>query len=199
MERRLATCLALGIVGLAACHEKRDVAISETRAVSTRDGNVKAFASSDERFGHARSSPLTADTPAGWTELPATELRLLNYRCGPDGSGEVWVSRAAGTLADNVNRWLRQFGTQPLDEADIQALRHVEILGGTGVWVQAEGTYAAGMGAAPKAGCGLAGVIAEIDGQILTVKMVAPAAAVKAAIPALEAFVKSLRPQAAGE
>lgn len=199
MEPRTATCLALGIALMAACHEKPEVTVTETRAVSTRDGSVKLFASSDERFGNERRNPLQAVTPPGWTEQPATEFRRLNYRFGPDGSGEVWVSSASGTLADNVNRWLHQFGTAPLDEAGITALRRVPILGGSGVWVQAEGAYAGGMGAESKAGYGLAGVITEVKGQILTVKMVAPATDVRAAIPALEAFVKSLHPATAAD
>ena len=199
MDRRTAICLALGWVVLAGCREKPVVMVTETRAVSTRDGHVRLFASSDERFGNIRRSPVAGNPPAGWTVAPANDFRLLNYRCGANGSGEVWVSIASGTLADNVNRWLGQFGAQPLDDAGIQGLRRVAILGGSGVWVQAEGDYAGGMGAAPKPGYGLAGVICEFEGQLLTVKMVAPAAEVRAAIPALEAFVKSLRPLAAAE
>ncbi len=199
MKRRTATCLALSIVMLAGCREKPAVVVTETRALSSRDGQVKLFATSDERFGRTRRSPVAGDTPAGWTVAPANEFRLLNYRCGASGTGEVWVSSASGTLADNVNRWLRQFGAPALDEAGIQALRRVPILGSSGVWVEAEGEYVGGMGAAPKAGCGLAGVIAEMDGQLLTVKMVAPAAEVRAEIPALEAFVKSLHPLAAAQ
>ncbi|MEI7910830.1 MAG: hypothetical protein WCK77_14425 [Verrucomicrobiota bacterium] len=199
MECRIATCLALGLVVVAGCHEKNDVTVSETRAVSSRDGAFKLFATSDERFGNARPSPVRADTPAAWSVLPGNEFRLLNYRFGPAGSGEVWVSTATGSLADNVNRWLHQFGAPPLDAAGLQALRRVPILGGSGIWVQAEGTYAGGMGAEPKPGYGLAGVVTEIQGQILTVKMVAPAADLSTAIPALEAFVTSLRPAEAAE
>ncbi|KAB2640081.1 MAG: hypothetical protein DVB25_04540 [Verrucomicrobia bacterium] len=199
MQHRSAICLALGLVVMAGCREKPVVRVTETRAVSSRDGAVRLFASSDERFGYTRRSPVVGNPPPGWTVAPANEFRLLNYRCGEGGSGEVWVSIASGTLADNVNRWLTQFGAQSLDEAGIQALRRLAILGGSGVWVQAEGQYAGGMGAAPKPGYGLAGVICEFEGQILTVKMVAPAAEVRAAIPALEAFIKSLHPLAAAE
>jgi hypothetical protein len=194
MHRRLASCFALGMVLVAGCRDNHDVTATETRAVSSRDGNFKLFATSDERFGNARPSPVGGDPPPGWTVLPASEFRLLNYRFGPSGSGNVWVSSATGTLADNVNRWLHQFGAAPLDDAGIQALRRVPMLGGSGVWVQAEGTYAAGMGAPPKTGYGLAGVVTEFQGQLLTVKMVAPAAEVRFGSPALETFVKSLRP-----
>ena len=194
MQRRIASCFALGLVLVAGCRDNRDVTATETRAVCSRDGNFKLFATSDERFGNARPCPVVGDPPPGWTVLPANEFRLLNYRFGPSGSGAVWISSATGSLADNVNRWRHQFGAAPLDDAAIQALRRVPMLGGSGVWVQAEGTYAAGMGAPPKAGYGLAGVVTEFHGQLLTVKMVAPAAEVRFGVPALEAFVKSLRP-----
>ncbi|MCX6877256.1 MAG: hypothetical protein NTW21_26120 [Verrucomicrobia bacterium] len=193
MESRAAICIALGLVWLNGCRDKAEVTITETRVASTRDGGSRLFATSDERFSNAQPSPVKGDTPPGWTVLPANEFRLLNYRFGPSGTGEVWVSGATGSVAGNVNRWLHQFGAQPLDEAGIKALRSVPILGATGVWVQAQGDYAGGMDAPPKPGYGLAGVIAEFQGQLLTVKMVAPAAEVRFGIPALEAFVKSLR------
>lgn len=194
MEPRIASCFALGIVLLAGCREKNDVTVTETRAVCSRDGNFKLFATSDERLGNARPSPVQGDTPKGWAVLPANEFRLLNFRFGPSGAGRAWVASASGSVADNVNRWRRQIGAPPLDEAGINGLRRVPILGGNGVWVQAEGTYAGGMGAPPQAGYGLAGVITEFQGQLLTVKMVAPAAEVRFGIPALEAFINSLRP-----
>ena len=49
------------------------------------------------------------------------------------------------------------------------------------------------MGAPPKSGFALAGVVAAVGGQILTVKMVGPKAEVEAAKPVLEAYAKSLR------
>jgi hypothetical protein len=196
MERLIATCFALGMVLLTGCREKDEVTVAETRSVSTRDGVTRLFATSDERFSNARPSPVMGDMPHGWKVLPATEFRLLSYRFGPSGSGEVWVSTAAGTVSDNVNRWRRQFGESPLDEAGIKALRSIPILDGTGVWVQVEGDYVGGMDAPPKAGYSLAGVVSEFQGQILTVKMVAPSGEVRFGIPALETFVKSLRPAA---
>ena len=193
MERRTATCFALGLVLMTGCREKAEVTVTETRPVATRDGGV-LFATSDQRFSNASPSPVKGETPEGWKVLPANEFRLLNYRFGPSGAGDVWVSSSAGTLADNVNRWRRQMGAPLLDEAGFKALRSVPILNGTGVWVQAEGDYAGGMGTPVKAGYGLAGVLTEFQGQILSVKMVAPAAEVRFGIPALETFIKSLRP-----
>lgn len=186
--------VVLGMVLLTGCREKPEVTVTETRPLSTRDVSPRLGASADERFGNARPSPVKADLPTGWTALPATELRLLNYRFGPSGTGEVWVSLSGGSVLDNVNRWLRQFGKEPLDEAGFKALPTQPLLGTTGVLVKAEGDYTGGMGQPPKPGYGLAGVITEFQGQILTVKMVGPAAEVRFGLVGLVALVNSLRP-----
>lgn len=175
------------------CGEKNEVSVSETRPVASGDAAPRLDATPDERFGNARRCPVKADTPKDWKQLPATEFRLLNYSFGPSGQGEVWISTSNGSVLDNANRWLRQFGKDPIDEAALKALPTLPILGTSGVVLKTEGDYAGGMGQPPKAGYGLAGVITEFEGEILTVKMVAPSAEVRFGIPALEQLVASLR------
>jgi hypothetical protein len=188
-----AACLFASVVIFSSCREKQEITVTETRAPSTRDAAPKLFATSDERFRDAKPSPVKGETPPGWLALPASQFRLLNYRFGESGMGEVWVSLAAGSVLDNVNRWLKQFGADPVDAAALAKLPSASIAGTTGVLITAEGDYAGGMGAPPKPGSALAGVVASVNGQILTVKMVGPKAEVEAAKPALEAFAKSLK------
>jgi hypothetical protein len=185
--------LISSVAMVSSCKEKKEITVTETRAATSRDAKPKLFATSDERFRDAKPSPVKADTPAGWLVLPASQFRILNYRFGESGMGEVWVSLASGTVLDNVNRWLKQFGAAPVDAAGLAKLPAVTLAGSTGVWVTAEGEYASGMGAPPKPGFALAGVVASVGGQILTVKMVGPTAEVQAAKPALEAFARSVR------
>ncbi len=192
MKLRGVLVLAAGIV-FVGCEDKSEVVVTETRRATTKDESPKLFATPDERFRNARPSPVQAETPEGWREVPSSEFRLLNYRFGETGLGEVWVSLSAGSVLDNVNRWLGQFGAAPLTAAQLAELRAVPIADTTGVWVEAEGEYASGMGAPPKPGYALAGVIAESDGQILTAKMVGPRAEVESAKEQLETFARSLR------
>lgn len=196
MELRIVYGVVLGMVLLNGCREKPEVTVTETRPLTTRDAPPRLDATSAERFGTAQPQPkpLAADPPAGWTKVPPTEFRQLNYRFGPSGTGEVWVSTSAGSVLDNVNRWRRQFGAELLDAAACQALPTLPLLGTTGVLVTAEGDYTGGMGQPPRTGYGLAGVVAEFQRQIITVKMVGPAAEVREAQAVLEAFAKSLRP-----
>lgn len=176
-----------------ACREKETVVVTETRPVVAADAGSKWFATSDERFRNAKPSPVKAPTPDGWLLQPSTDIRLLNYRFGQSGTGEVWVSISSGSVLDNVNRWVnKQFGSQALDQAGLDALRKVPVAGSTGVWVEAAGTYSPGMGGSPKEGYGLAGVVTSLNGRILTVKMVGPKADVDAAKSTLERFSASL-------
>jgi hypothetical protein len=119
-------------------------------------------------------------------------LRLLNYRFGESGTGEVSVSLSTGSVLDNVNRWLGQFDAAKIDADGLAQLPSVTVAGGAGVWVTAEGDYT-NMQADPVPGFGLAGVIVSLDGKILTVKMVGLKAEVEAAKPALEGYLKSVR------
>ena len=192
MKRHHSALILLSAI-LVACEEKKQVDVTETRSATTRDANPKLFATSDERFRDAKPSPVQATTPEGWTVLPAKQFRLLNYRFGESETGEVWVSLASGTVLDNVNRWLAQFGAPNLESGSLANLPTVMIAGNPGVWVTAEGEYAAGMGAGTKPGYALAGIVSSVDGQILTVKMVGPKVEVAAEKTKLEKFAANLR------
>jgi hypothetical protein len=192
--KRHLTFLVPILVVLSSCEEKKEAIVTETRKPTTRDSAPKLFTTSDERFRNAKPSPVKGEPPDDWLVLPATDIRLLNYRFGQSGTGEVWVSISSGTVLDNVNRWInKQFAAPAIDEAAMEKLRTVPFAGSSGVWVEATGQYSPGMGSPAKSGYALAGVIAHINGKILTVKMVGPQAEVEAARPALEAFAKKLK------
>lgn len=183
----------LAILPLSSCRKPpAEVTVTETRAHTTKDVATKLFATSDQRFRDAKPSPVKGETPDGWLAVPATQMRLLNYRFGESGLGEVWVSVSSGSVLDNVNRWLGQFNATKLDAKGLSELRSVPIAGSSGVWVESEGDYAGGMGAPARSGYALAGVVADFGGRILTVKMVGPKAEVAAAKATLESYAKSL-------
>lgn len=190
--KKSVACLIASVVIFSGCDEKKEITVTETRKMTTSDQTPKLFATSDERFRDTQPSPVKGDTPQGWLALPSSQFRLLNYRFGETGIGEVWVSLSNGSVIDNANRWLKQFGKGPLDPAAFAKLASFPLAGSAGVWVTAEGDYG-GMGAEAKPGFALAGVIATVKGQILTVKMVGPKTEVEAAKPTLEAYIKSVR------
>lgn len=188
-----AACLIACVVVFVSCDEKKEMIVTETRSATTRDRNPKLFATSDERFRDTKPSPVKGETPDGWLALPATQMRVLNYRFGDSGQGEVWVSISTGSVLDNANRWLKQFGKPPLDQAGFAKLRSVPLAGTQGVWVETEGEYAGMQGTPAKPGSALAGVIASINGRIVTVKMVGPKAEVETSKTILETFAAKLK------
>jgi hypothetical protein len=195
---RLSLFAAIALLTSASCQKRsEEVTVTETRTVTTRDSAPKLNATSDERFRDARPAPVLAETPDGWLLLPATQMRLLNYRFGESGLGEAYVSLSSGSVLENANRWFKQFGQKPLDQAGFESLPRVPIAGVQGVLIQSTGTYASGMGAPARAGYGLAGIIAGIEGQILTVKMVGPDAEVREATRTLQAYAAAMKWRAA--
>lgn len=184
---------AAGLLLVGCDSQDDDVVVTETRGLTTRDSAPLLNATSDQRFRNAQPSPVQGDAPDHWLPQPASQFRDLNFKFGESGFGEVYVTIAAGSELDNVNRWLDQFGASRVDAAGLAAMRRVPIAGTTGVWIVAEGDYASGMGSPRRPGYGLAGVIAETRGRTLTLKMVGPAAEVREQHAALEAFAGSLR------
>lgn len=168
--------------------------IEDTRRLTLRDTRLKLNATSDERFRNTMPSPVTGSAPQDWLPLPATEFRLLNYRFGDQGSGEVWVSQASGGLLENVNRWLGQFNAAPLDATGLAALPRVPVADvGEGLWIEAEGHYSPGMGRPSRPDQALAGIILNGGERLLTIKMVGPVADVQAQKEALKAFAATIR------
>lgn len=183
--------MALVCLTIPACEKNAArMTVEETRKETSKDRAPKLFASSAERFRNAKPSPVKGNPPENWLVLPAKEFRELNYRFGE--SGEAYVTLASGSVGDNVNRWFRQFGRDPLAPEAMDALIKTPIAGTEGVWIEITGEYASGMGAPAKPGQGLAGVIAEVGGRILTLKMVGTEAEVEAEKDALKAFAASL-------
>jgi hypothetical protein len=189
--RGLSACLGLALL-LPGCRKPEEASVEETRELTSRDALPKLHATSSDRFEEPGSSPILAGTvPEGWLAQPTNSFRLLSYRFG--SGGDVAVGISSGDLAGNVNRWLGQFGADPLDAAGLAALAKVEVTGVAGVWVEAAGDYSPGMGQEPRPDQALAGVVADAGGRIITVKMTGPADEVAAQKEPLKAFIAGLR------
>jgi len=171
---RLICISMLSVVLFLSCRKAENIVVNERRNLVVADqGN------------HS----LLAVMPPEWRQVPSTEVRMLNYRFGE--SGEVFVGRSRGGLLTNINRWLGQFGKPAIESAD--DLPKVEVLGQSGVLVEATGDFAGGMGRAARKNAGLAGVIVAIGDQIITVKMMGGAEDVAAEQERLIKFCEGLR------
>lgn len=203
--RNLSLVIAALLV-FGACRKSSETTATETRPVTMRDEGMKLDATNNDRFGTGGGMPslpkpsgkapappvVAGHLPEGWTELPGNAFRLLNYGFGE--RGEVSVSLSRGGVIDNVNRWVGQFGRSALDAEGLGGLEKITVAGYSGVLLQADGAYAPGMGRPSQSDYGLLGVVAEKGGEILTVKMIGPAAAVADEEAGFRAFVDGLNP-----
>ena len=203
--RIAALCLALVLA--AGCGGPNDrVEVTESRTVSTPDPLPDPEVSAMERFGFRPRVQPAMDapeidagfrwkTPDGWRERGPTAFRAANFVFGPDDEGECYLTvlpGGGGGLTANINRWRDQMSLEPMDEAAIAELPVVSVLGEEGILVEMQGTYRGMGGDRYDEDYGLAGVLAMVDGTLLTVKLTAPIPAMREELDNMAAFVESL-------
>lgn len=161
-------------------------------------------ASSAERFGFRPqvTSPVAPvdrprlfvfDLPEAWSELPATQFRLINLKV--PGEVQCWISTARGSLDANLNRWRGQLGLAPWSPAEIEALPRKTMLELPAVYVELTGDSKGGMGAEPIIGAKLLGLVAELpSGVSVFVKMLGPGPAVDRQVENFDKLRLSLAP-----
>ncbi len=136
---------------------------------------------------------LTWKTPAGWTEVPPSEMRVASFKVAGAGGKQADVSviplpGMAGTDDANVNRWRGQVGLSVLTDDDLQkAAENVGAGGQPAQLYDIAGTNPDGGGAER-----ILGVIQHRDGMAWFYKMTGDADLVEQQKPAFVEFLKSL-------
>ncbi|MEM7516369.1 MAG: hypothetical protein AAF368_05540 [Planctomycetota bacterium] len=174
--------------------------IETVRTVSQRNRPALAGATTQERLGRTnitapRKSPFAWDLPSGWSEKAATSMRQGNFAIDARPAVEAYLTLLpgdAGGLAANVNRWRKQMGQAPLDEAAVRSLPTVKLLGQPAIWIELIGDFT-GMGGASVENSKLAGTILEFPQGSVFLKMTGPRADVDAELPAFRSLIASLR------
>ncbi len=115
--------------------------------------------------------------PAGWSELPATALRLVNLRVGGDEHAECYLTTlngAGGGLAANINRWRSQMAQPALSEAEIAALPRQTWMDKQAVLLTIDGTFGGMSGAEASEGYRLEGLLLVEPAKSWFLKMIGP-------------------------
>jgi len=140
-----------------------------------RDANPVVEVTDTRRLTYFDKSPsgnIIDQPPLGWRTIPPSQFRDMNFVAGSDEKVEIYVTNANGSVIDNANRWLGQFGLSPVSEVGV--FQNLEILGRTSVLVEAEGSFGGGMGGEAMEDYAMLGAIRPTNGGLLTVKMVGP-------------------------
>jgi len=141
-----------------------------------------------------QAGALKWSAPEGWAQAPSpSSMRVVTFSIGVPGECYVTALRgAAGGETANLQRWRKQLGLEPLDEAGLAALAKVEVLGQSVRVLEGIGAYA-GMGGDAQEGTYLIGCAVPAAGQTYFVKLIAPGAGKPVQREAFLAFVKSLK------
>lgn len=128
--------------------------------------------------------------PLGWVQRPASRFVMMSF--GVPGGASCSVSKAGGTLLDNVNRWRRQFGHGPIDQAALADLPVERFGPGRGYLVELEGPFENRSGKIPDAK--MFGLVMPVAmDESLFVKMTGPREAVEKQRASFLAIAASLR------
>jgi hypothetical protein len=137
---------------------------------------------------------LTWQTPADWTEVPPSEMRLASFKVsGQDGKqadvSVVPLPGMPGSDDANVNRWRGQVGLPPMSPEELKKSgENVEAAGQPAQFYDLAGQNP-GNGEAAR----ILGVIQHRDDAVWFFKMTGDAGLVEQQKPAFVAFLKSLK------
>ncbi len=136
------------------------------------------------------------DAPEGWTRGPERSMRLVTFV--PDGSSstECYATLLAGDgggTPANVDRWRTQMGLAPLSPEEHAELETLRVLDREAVLVEIDAGQFQGMSGDVVESAALLGLICELDGQTLFVKMTGPSREVLPERERFLSFCSSLR------
>ena len=206
MKHRHATAALLGLCALA-CGESAGprVEISASRTATRAYKPVLPGATSQQRFGQEErpeangaddlASAFAYDLPPGWEALRGTRDRLIDLRPAGDFEASCYLTflpGGGGGLEANVNRWIGQFGGEPLSGEEIAALPRHAMLGRDATLVEVQGSFG-GMDGTPRPGFALLGLILSDPSGGIFLKFTAPSARVEAERANFFALASSLR------
>jgi len=163
-------------------------------------GAAPAGAAAAPAVGAAADKSYLWSAPEGWEELPSTSMRMANYQVKGHPEVECYFTVLPGDgggLSENVNRWRRQFGKEPLADEAVESLPIKPLLMKNAHFVDIEGTFT-GMGTEAFADYRMYGLILIDAGQAYFVKMTGPKALVDIELPNFTTFCQSIR-EAANE
>jgi hypothetical protein len=141
-------------------------------------------AGADAPAAASDAAGFTWTAPAGWTQGPAKQMRLVTFVPNDAPGVECYVTvlgGSAGGVEANVNRWRQQLHLAPLSADAVKALPTVPVLGRPAQLAEIDG-----------GAVGMLGLVCELGQQTVFVKMTGPMDSLRAQRGQFVAFCKSL-------
>ncbi len=141
----------------------------------------------------SQSTPLvTWSLPAGWKDLGSSQFRFANFAM--ENATELSLSLAQGSIEENINRWRKQFGVEPVSSDQISQLPQVMVLDKSSLLVEMQGNFTT-MSGELKNDYMMKAIICLLDNNqgSLFIKLVGPMVEVQHQLENFELFYQSLK------
>lgn len=164
---------------------------------------MPAASSADERpaaegkDGEIAIDQIRLSAPKTWVQKPPrSSILLAEFSLpraeGDPADGRLTVTRAGGSIADNVERWRKQFSPKPEKESqekiEVGGIP-VTLVDFSGMYLDQRGPFAP---AVESPGYRMLGAIADVEGQLYFFKAYGPAKTMAARAGEFRAFVDSM-------
>lgn len=131
-----------------------------------------------------QQGPFIYQAPIDWIEEAGSSMRIANFRFGPSGEGECYLSflqGQSGGVADNINRWRTQMGMEPMSEAEMATIGTLKMMSSDAYFVDLKGSFKGVGDEAAIPGQRMLGAILPLGemGMTIFVKMTGPDALVE--------------------
>jgi hypothetical protein len=190
----------LATAALVACDKTPEPTSSTTRSVATAHPTASASSSASTPATPRGPTEVEWTAPARWKKVESpNRMRLATYVVprapGDAEDAELTVSRAGGSVAQNVERWAGQFEHRGASERREKKIGDLSV-----TLVEMHGAFRGmAMPGAPapdaKEHWALLGAIVETAGSPTFFKLTGPERTVVAAKPELWAMIDGLRPK----
>ena len=114
--------------------------------------------------------------PNGWVKGSEQAMRLVTYQLGSKRNTECYITvlpGKAGGVGENINRWRKQMGNQPMKSETLSALSEIQILNQNAKIAEIKGNYT-GMDSVTKKDFMMQAAVCELPNNMLFIKMVGP-------------------------
>lgn len=176
---------------------------AQSESVPAPHGPMPAPSPADERpdpeakDGEIAIDPLRLAVPKTWTQKPPRSTILLAEFSlpraeGDPADGRLTVTRAGGSVADNIERWRKQFAPKPEKESQEKIEVHgvpVTLVDFSGTYLDQRGPFAP---AVESPGFRMLGAIADVEGQLHFFKAYGPVKTMSARANEFRAFIDSM-------
>ncbi|MBI1318501.1 MAG: hypothetical protein GC168_06090 [Candidatus Hydrogenedens sp.] len=136
----------------------------------------------------------TWQVPSGWEELAPTSMRLANLQVSGHPEAECYFTVLPGDgggLTENINRWRRQIGLEPITDDQVGAIPEKPLLLKSAKFLMYEGAYT-GMGTEAAPDYMMYGLILIDQGRAYFVKMTGPKAVLADQLAQFNEFCQSI-------